>query len=47
MNIAVLGATGPTGIQLIRQALDIGHKVTAVVRDPSKITFTHDNLKVS
>ena len=46
MNIAILGATGLTGIQLVKQALNAGHKVTAIVRDPNKIDFTHDNLKV-
>lgn len=37
MNILVLGATGPTGRELVRQALARGHDVTAVARDPSKL----------
>lgn len=46
MKIAVLGATGQTGQYLVSQALQSGHTVTAVVRDPGKITEKHDNLKV-
>ncbi|MEO3785231.1 SDR family oxidoreductase [Actinocorallia sp. B10E7] len=34
MRIAVLGATGGTGQHLVRQALDAGHHVTAIVRNP-------------
>ncbi|MEV4108411.1 SDR family oxidoreductase [Nonomuraea sp. NPDC049695] len=37
MKLAVLGATGGTGQQLLRQALDLGHEVTAVVRDASRL----------
>ncbi|WP_062213995.1 NAD(P)-dependent oxidoreductase [Streptomyces sp. NBRC 109706] len=37
MRIAVLGATGGTGRQLVRQALAAGHQVTAVVRDRARI----------
>lgn len=46
MKIAVLGATGQTGQQLVQQALQQGHSVTAVVRNPAKLTVQHDNLKV-
>jgi uncharacterized protein len=35
--ITVLGATGLTGRELVRQALDRGWDVTAVARDPSKL----------
>jgi len=37
MRIAVLGSTGGTGHQLLTQALDRGHTVVAVVRDPSRL----------
>lgn len=33
MRILVLGATGPTGLLLVEQALERGHHVTCVVRD--------------
>lgn len=46
MKIAVLGATGQTGLQLVSQALQQGHIVTAIVRNPGKMTITNDNLKV-
>jgi len=36
MNICILGATGKSGRRLVRAALDRGHAVTAIVRDPSK-----------
>ncbi|MCD0452373.1 SDR family oxidoreductase [Actinocorallia sp. API 0066] len=37
MRLTVLGATGRTGRHLVRQALDAGHHVTAVVRDPARL----------
>lgn len=47
MKIVVLGATGQTGQHLVNQALQQGHSVTAVVRNPGKMTVSHDNLKVT
>uniref|UniRef100_A0A1A8LA94 NAD(P)-binding domain-containing protein n=1 Tax=Nothobranchius pienaari TaxID=704102 RepID=A0A1A8LA94_9TELE len=46
MKIALLGATGQTGQYLVKQALEQGHTVTAIVRDPEKLAVHHDNLKV-
>ncbi|XP_019954570.2 flavin reductase (NADPH)-like [Paralichthys olivaceus] len=46
MKIAVLGATGQTGQFLVNQALQQGHMVTAIVRNPGKLAIHHDNLKV-
>ncbi|XP_054895388.1 flavin reductase (NADPH)-like [Poeciliopsis prolifica] len=46
MKIALLGATGQTGQFLVKQALEQGHTVTAIVRNPAKLTVHHDNLKV-
>ncbi len=37
MQIALFGATGGTGRQVMEQALAAGHAMTALVRDPSKI----------
>jgi putative NADH-flavin reductase len=37
MKLTIFGATGPTGTELARQALDAGHEVTAVVRDPGRM----------
>ncbi|MGW0809927.1 NAD(P)-dependent oxidoreductase [Nonomuraea sp. NPDC002799] len=37
MRLAVFGATGGIGLELLRQGLDRGHEVTAVVRDASRL----------
>jgi putative NADH-flavin reductase len=38
MNFVVLGATGGTGLEIVRQALRRGHFVTALVRSPDRLT---------
>ena len=37
MQITVFGATGRIGTHVVRQALEAGHKVVAVVRDPARL----------
>jgi len=46
MNLLIFGSTGPSGIPLVQQALELGHNVTAFARNPSAITFTHDRLRI-
>ncbi len=46
MKIVILGASGKTGRELVGQALDAGHEVTAVVRSPEKMDIKHPKLKV-
>ena len=46
MRIAVFGATGHTGGELVKQALDRSHHVTAAVRDPAKLSVSHERLAV-
>lgn len=46
-TILIFGATGPTGIQLVNQALAQGHTVTAFVRDPAKLEVSHDRLHLA
>ncbi|MFE0374778.1 NAD(P)-dependent oxidoreductase [Streptomyces inhibens] len=46
-KIAIFGANGTIGSRILDEALQRGHQVTAVVRDPSKITTTHPNLTVT
>jgi putative NADH-flavin reductase len=46
MNLLIIGSTGGTGKELVRQALDQGHQVTAFARKPQKISLAHPNLKV-
>ncbi len=46
MRLTIFGATGETGIQLVKQALEAGDQVVAYVRDPSKLGQTHERLTV-
>jgi putative NADH-flavin reductase len=46
MRITVFGATGRTGVPLVRGALDRGHEVVAFVRSPGKLDVEHDALTV-
>lgn len=46
MNILIIGASRGIGLQLLEQALEQGHKVTALVRDPQKLRKQHERLKV-
>jgi putative NADH-flavin reductase len=47
MKIAVIGAAGRTGRQVVGQALDRGHEVVAVARSPEKLNMTGDRLTVA
>jgi putative NADH-flavin reductase len=44
LKILVYGATGKVGSHVVDEALNRGHLVTAVSRDPSRITQIRDNL---
>jgi len=47
MKLVIFGSTGGTGRELIKQALDLGHDVTAYARGPTKIEDTrHSSLQV-
>jgi putative NADH-flavin reductase len=45
MKILVPGATGMVGGHVVRQALRRGHEVTAIARDPGKLTLEHPRLR--
>lgn len=46
MRILVIGATGGTGREIVKQALERGHDVVALARNPSKIKTQNDRLRV-
>jgi putative NADH-flavin reductase len=41
-----MGATGGTGQEVVQQALERGHHVTAFVRSPEAVTLRHERLSV-
>jgi putative NADH-flavin reductase len=45
-KILVIGATGPTGRQVVSQALEQGHQVTAFLRNPQRMPITHERLRL-
>ena len=46
MNLVVLGATGSTGLEIVRQAIEYGHSVTAFVRSPERLNPFRDRISV-
>ncbi|HLF65083.1 MAG TPA: SDR family oxidoreductase [Saprospiraceae bacterium] len=46
MRIVIFGASGKTGQELVRQALEQGHHVTAFVRTPARLNVSHPNLQI-
>jgi len=46
MKLIIFGATGGTGRQVVQQALEQGHTVTAFARNPIKLDIQHNNLKI-
>lgn len=46
-QVLILGATGGTGRQLVAQALERGHQVTAFARTPARVRTAHQRLKVA
>ena len=47
MRILVIGASGGSGREIVSQALERGHRVTALARKPARVKQTHENLTVT
>lgn len=47
MRLAVFGATGRTGLLIVRQAVDAGHHVTAFARRPEALGAERENVTVA
>jgi putative NADH-flavin reductase len=48
VKLTIFGASGATGTCLVRQALDAGHEVAAVVRDPARLAVpAQERLRVT
>lgn len=45
-NVVLIGASGFVGNAILNELLERGHRVTAVVRNTSKITAKSENLEV-
>lgn len=46
MKIAVIGATRGIGLAVVKVALDDGHDVTALARDPARMPVSHSRLRI-
>src|SRR6266850_5225821 len=46
MKLVVLGATGGTGLEIVRQAIEHGHSVTAFVRSPERLMPFQERITV-
>jgi putative NADH-flavin reductase len=46
MKLVVLGATGGVGLEIVRQAIERGHSVTAFVRSPERLKPFQDRIAV-
>ena len=46
MRLAIFGATGGTGLELTRQALEHGHNVRVLVRNPNRMPLVNPNMRL-
>ena len=46
LKLLLFGATRNTGYLFMQQALEAGHEVTVIIRDPALFDYKHPNLKI-
>jgi putative NADH-flavin reductase len=46
MNVLVFGASGGTGRELVTQGVELGHTLSAFVRNPAKFEIKHPKVKI-
>lgn len=46
MKVLVIGASGKLGSAIVREALERGHEITALVRRPAAFPLKHERLKI-
>jgi len=46
MKLLILGATGGIGLEIVRQAIERGHSVTAFVRSPERLSPFQDRVTI-
>jgi putative NADH-flavin reductase len=46
LKLVVFGSTGGTGRELVRQALELGHEVTAFARQAQALGIEHERLRI-
>ncbi|MGC2210503.1 MAG: NAD(P)H-binding protein [Candidatus Korobacteraceae bacterium] len=46
MRLAIFGGTGGTGLELTRQALEHGHNVRVLVRNPDRMPLVNPNMRL-
>ena len=46
MKVAIIGASGFIGSAILNEALSRGHDITAIVRNPEKVTVSNPRLNV-
>ncbi|MCC3415083.1 MAG: NAD(P)H-binding protein [Microcoleus sp. PH2017_29_MFU_D_A] len=46
MKLIMFGPTGTIGSRILNEALQRGHTLTAITRDPSRFSVSHKNLTV-
>lgn len=47
MKLVILGATGGTGLEVVKRAIERGHAVTALVRSPDRLNEFRGRITVS